>query len=209
MAAEKNRYGESKSSFEKRAHEKGFWEKYVLQREAFKKVLVDRGEDPKAAAHTAWLEISAMFVLEPTAPPLPPIDKSLPNVPANPVPDSKAPFDLLDRSAFGEEFEAIAPRGVVEWVVNNVMIKEVTPRDAPTPWAWGMLLLARSSMDEFGKLRDTWNKLLPTKSQIEKGDAMEDDGRVLTILDRVIAAAERAKSDDESLTEASDQRSGP
>lgn len=76
---------------------------------------------------------------------------------------------------------------VVEWVAENLLIKDVGPEDAPSGTAWSLLSWARKRRSEFFK--SVWSKLLPSRQQIDRSGAMRDDGR------SVVETCERLQSD--------------
>lgn len=87
-------------------------------------------------------------------------------------------------------------RESVRWVLDNFLVADVTPADAPSAFAWTYLCVSR---DEAGvKTRDnlfsdTIERLLPTKTQLETSEKFEDDGRsLLATLDRLAAQAKEA-----------------
>jgi hypothetical protein len=53
----------------------------------------------------------------------------------------------------------------IRWAFENLMVMDVSPADAPSAGAWGLLLWARSNPDDFYRL---WTRILPNKAQIEQ-----------------------------------------
>jgi hypothetical protein len=89
---------------------------------------------------------------------------------------------------------------VVEWVASNMQVVDVSPSDAPSSEAWGMLVWARRSpMNESQFWGSIYAKLLPSRSAIEAEQRYSDDGR------RIEETAERLlrmRGDSESQMEA-------
>jgi len=99
-------------------------------------------------------------------------------------------FCSIDASEFTDKPTPTA-RKIVEWVFENIRVKDVTPDMAPSPGAYSLLLDIRNNpglRTEF--IYKVWAKLLPTRAEIESSRKFEDDGRSqIQILDRI----ERAK----------------
>jgi hypothetical protein len=72
-----------------------------------------------------------------------------------------------------------SPREVVQWVFESIADEGVTEKDAPTMGAWGLRQWARTGAAERTAFYAIWQKLLPTKSEIENSERREDDGRKL------------------------------
>jgi len=78
----------------------------------------------------------------------------------------------------------------INWLYNNLMVKDVKPEDAPSPGAWAHLQYHRSSkaaMAEF--FTKVYPRLIPAKSTMQKmQDKFHDDGRTtFDLLDRLLA----------------------
>lgn len=72
------------------------------------------------------------------------------------------------------------PIGDLKWVFQALGAKDLTPQDAPSAGAWALLTTLQN--DEVmlkGFYTTVFPKLLPSKSQIDKGDDRVDDGRKL------------------------------
>lgn len=68
-------------------------------------------------------------------------------------------------------------RTAVQWVVENLMIVDVKPEQAPSATAWTMLMECRTDKDfRRAMLQSIWPKLLPSKSQLETTAKFEDTG---------------------------------
>jgi hypothetical protein len=71
----------------------------------------------------------------------------------------------------------VATVKVVEWVASNMQVADVSPADAPSSEAWGMLVWARRSPVNESQFWGTiYAKLLPSRSAIEAEQRYSDDG---------------------------------
>jgi hypothetical protein len=71
----------------------------------------------------------------------------------------------------------VATVKVVEWVASNMQVEDVSPRDAPSSEAWGMLVWARRSpVNESQFWGSIYAKLLPSRSQIDGDQKYSEDG---------------------------------
>lgn len=71
----------------------------------------------------------------------------------------------------------VATVKVVEWVASNMQVEDVSPADAPSSEAWGMLVWARRSpVNESQFWGSIYAKLLPSRSAIEAEQRYSDDG---------------------------------
>lgn len=106
------------------------------------------------------------------------------------VPDetgTKAP--LLQGETDAAEFasgNASTPE-CVSWVAKNMMIRNVSPTDAPSSEAWSMLCWAkRNNQNEAQFWGQIYTKLLPSRNQLDADERFKDDGRkVLGIIERL------------------------
>lgn len=75
----------------------------------------------------------------------------------------------------------------VSWVAKHMMVKDVSPKDAPSSEAWSMLCWAkRNNQNEAQFWGQIYTKLLPSRSQLEAEDRYKDDGRkVLDIIENL------------------------
>jgi len=78
----------------------------------------------------------------------------------------------------------------LNWIYNNLMVKDVKASDAPSPGAWAHLQYHRSSdeaMTEF--FTKVYPRLIPAKGTIQKlADLFHDDGRTtFDLIDRLLA----------------------
>jgi hypothetical protein len=90
-------------------------------------------------------------------------------------------LDLTDelRQMFNEKPEP-AEREVIKWLFDNLAIRKVELKDAPSIGAWGLL----NTLQKNDKLREkfyteVWTKLLPSKAQIDAENKFTDDNRTL------------------------------
>ena len=71
----------------------------------------------------------------------------------------------------------VATVKVVEWVASNMQVEDVSPADAPSSEAWGMLVWARRSpVNESQFWGSIYAKLLPSRSQIDGDQKYAEDG---------------------------------
>jgi hypothetical protein len=86
----------------------------------------------------------------------------------------------------------VATVKVVEWVASNMQVIDVSPGDAPSSEAWGMLVWARRSpMNESQFWGSIYAKLLPSRSQIEAEQRYSDNGvRMEEMADRLLKMRE-------------------
>ena len=80
-------------------------------------------------------------------------------------------------------------RMAIHWVFEHIEGKKAKEVDAPTPGAWGLLKMCRDD-DQFRRVfyAQIWPKILPTRSDMDRMEGFEDDGRqVLKVIDRSLA----------------------
>jgi len=112
--------------------------------------------------------------------------------------DSVAVVSGASKSVFGGK--KVATVKVVEWVASNMQVEDVSPSDAPSSEAWGMLVWARRSpMNESQFWGTIYAKLLPSRSQMEAEQRYADDG---VRVEETAARLLRMKEDTESQREA-------
>ena len=112
--------------------------------------------------------------------------------------DSSAVVSGASKSVFGGK--KVATVKVVEWVASNMQVEDVSPSDAPSSEAWGMLVWARRSpMNESQFWGTIYAKLLPSRSQMESEQRYADDG---ARIEETAARLLRMKEDTESQREA-------
>jgi hypothetical protein len=76
------------------------------------------------------------------------------------------------------EGKSATPREIVNWVFENVDVIDCEPADAPSAGAWALLRRLRSDgrlLTEF--YRSIWTKVLPSRSELDDMEAVDDDGR--------------------------------
>lgn len=113
--------------------------------------------------------------------------------------DSAAVVSGASKSVFGGK--KVATVKVVEWVASNMQVEDVSPADAPSSEAWGMLVWARRSpMNESQFWGTIYAKLLPSRSQMESEQRYADDGvRVEETAERLLRMKEGAELQREAL----------
>lgn len=89
---------------------------------------------------------------------------------------------------------------VVEWVASNLQVEDVSPSDAPSSEAWGMLVWARRSPVNESQFWGTiYAKLLPSRSAIEAEQRYADDGsRIEDTAARLLAMRDSTESQREA-----------
>lgn len=89
---------------------------------------------------------------------------------------------------------------VVEWVASNLQVEDVSPSDAPSSEAWGMLVWARRSPVNESQFWGTiYAKLLPSRSAIEAEQRYADDGsRIEDTAARLLAMRDATESQREA-----------
>lgn len=117
-----------------------------------------------------------------------------------PKPLGRPPALAIPRSHLGVRItkttfagKKASERDCVRWVLDNFLVEDVTPEDAPSAFAWTYLCLARDrerpKVSE-NLFSDTIERLLPTKTQLETSEKFVDDGRTqMQALDRLIVQA--------------------
>ena len=99
-----------------------------------------------------------------------------------------APKKPIARIADFEGKKACSEFENVRWVAANMEVGDVSPEDAPSSTAWGMLVYYQSNSMYKGEFWKTvYPKLLPTRASIgDEADADEVDGQdALNILDEI------------------------
>lgn len=64
----------------------------------------------------------------------------------------------------------------VHWVYNNLWVKEVEAKDAPSAGAWFWLMDCRRSADARAKFRDYYMKLAPSRKELDERARRADGG---------------------------------
>ena len=74
----------------------------------------------------------------------------------------------------------------VHWVYNNLWVKEVKAKDAPSAGAWFWLMDCRRSSDARAKFRDYYMKLAPNRKELDERARRADGGEsVVELLDEI------------------------
>jgi len=98
---------------------------------------------------------------------------------------------MMAKSDFSDEaFDRISdPIAEIIWIFNHLTIEGVEPKDAPSPGAYGYLMWAQQNpQNRSDFLKTTYAKVVPTKSQLDKGKGSHDNGKSnIELLDRLSA----------------------
>lgn len=93
-----------------------------------------------------------------------------------------------------EEFggRSVPPRKVVQWVSENIVLMDVSPKDAPSPGAWALLRWVRSrEQNECDFWKAVYPKILPSKTRMfeegadGKGRFTESEERISSVLEEM------------------------
>ena len=79
----------------------------------------------------------------------------------------------------------------VHWVYNNLWVKEVEAKDAPSAGAWFWLMDCRRSADARAKFRDYYMKLAPSRKELDERARRGDGGEEVLELLKVVEKALR------------------
>ncbi len=114
------------------------------------------------------------------------------------------PLERLDREKFLRGLGEHDPIGDLKWVFQALGSKDLKPEDAPSAGAWALLTnLNDDEMMLKDFYRTVFPKLLPSKSQLDKGDDRADDGRKLFgIIERLL----REPDDDAPVLSSTEKR---
>lgn len=162
---------ETRKQFKARLQESGLWEDFLARREE----LQADGNTATTANKIARSEFGPADDEEPEKKP-----KSKPKR-KPPVKVESVPADVFaDRPS-------VSARKVVQWVFNSIDLDDLKPEDAPSAGAWSLLMRLRRYPDLLKEFyRTIWSKMLPTRSEIERTERFEDDGREqLDIIDKL------------------------
>ena len=77
----------------------------------------------------------------------------------------------------------------VHWVYNNLWVKEVEAKDAPSAGAWFWLMDCRRSADARAKFRDYYMKLAPSRKELDERARRGDGGEEVLELLKVVEKA--------------------
>jgi hypothetical protein len=182
-----------KVQIKKWAEESGLWKQFVDIRERLKKDGMPPGEawveaarelDPEMWGKSEVSEISVD----------PPVLNDLPRGRSEEVKGERV---VSGGGATKAVFagKKVATVKVVEWVASNMQVEDVSPSDAPSSEAWGMLVWARRSpLNESQFWGSIYAKLLPSRSAIEQEQRYSDDGmRVEDAAERLLRMKEEAE----------------
>jgi len=188
-----------KVQIKKWAEESGLWKQFVDIRERLKKDGMPPGEawveaarelDPEMWGKSEVSEISVD----------PPVAKE--DLPHGRSEEVKGERVVSGGGATKAVFagKKVATVKVVEWVASNMQVEDVSPSDAPSSEAWGMLVWARRSpLNESQFWGSIYAKLLPSRSAIEAEQRYSDDGvRIEDAAERLLRMKEEAERPKES-----------
>lgn len=109
----------------------------------------------------------------------------------------KAEMTLFDISDFSEDAKNAVSDPVAEitWIFGNLAIRGIEPKDAPSVGAYMYLMWAQEGpANKADFLKTTYSKIVPSKSQIDKGGGNNDDGRETTkLIERLLGEIARDK----------------
>jgi hypothetical protein len=175
------------------AEDNNLWKQFVDIRERMKKDGVPAGEAWMQAAQELDPEMWGKGELS-EIPVDPPVLKDLPRGRSEEV---KVERVVSGGGATKAVFagKKVATVKVVEWVASNMQVEDVSPSDAPSSEAWGMLVWARRSpLNESQFWGSIYAKLLPSRSAIEQEQRYSDDGmRVEDAAERLLRMKEEAE----------------
>ncbi len=127
-------------------------------------------------------------------------DEETPDVNEDALPE----FERVQRDKFLAGLGEHDPKGDIRWVFQALGSDGLKPGDAPSPGAWAyyrQLLADQTMRKDF--YRTVAPKLLPSKSQLDKGDDRVDDGRKLFgIIERLL----REPDDDAPVLSSTEKR---
>jgi len=197
-----------KVQIRKWAEECGLWKQFVDIRERLKKdgmppaeawVEAARELDPEVWGHVGGRASPADD--------LPPVRSGQEQVEGVQGEEDKVPVcgaqngvsDSATKAVFAGK--KVATVKVVEWVASNMQVADVSPADAPSSEAWGMLVWARRSPVNESQFWGTiYAKLLPSRSAIEAEQRYSDDGvRIEETAERLLKMRDENESQREAL----------
>ena len=193
MSMSHNRFGETQKDVCRRLKGTPSWGAYLGCRDQLKAEGVPAG--------VAWIQASNEFPLEdedvgsPARPSVVPGDDPSSPSSAHRIADcvlDRSVLEMLSQKRGGNMKDAIL--WVSQWME---MPPDMIPwEEAPGPEALSLMELARTS----GTKRDFHlmygSKMVPTRAELDRQEAFEDDGReVIGLIDRIRAASENAKAE--------------
>lgn len=102
-------------------------------------------------------------------------------------------LELVNIKEFGTAADAaIDPVRDLTWIYHNIAVKNVKPKDAPSPGAYAHLKFIQQNdenrVDFFTKV---YPRIIPAKSQLDKAGTFNDDGRTdIELVDRLLRESE-------------------
>lgn len=174
----------------KRLQAEGKWDAFKTKRDELRA----SGKSVQESDEEAWLFVSP----DKDAGLLPPVDVSVPDISGVDADDALKPIVASGKSRISKSVwsgrDRVGPREVCEWVFDNMWVDDITPADAPSAGAWGLLIACRRYPDVFKDFyRTTWPKILPNKAELDKMDMLNDDGReTITLITRIQKVRENA-----------------
>jgi hypothetical protein len=169
--------------FEEKKHcyrDQGVWPLFSQLRAFYRKKCTDETGYVfhDIATHVAQVQIDTYLILRARgkliAEPIVPSDSLIAAAVDN---GTAAGDELFDLSEFGGQGE-IDPITMMTWVFNNMSVKGVTPKDAPSPGAYAYLRFIQKNQDNMVDFyTKAFPRLIPAKSQMENSDKFNDDNR--------------------------------
>lgn len=151
-----------------RLEEEGRWRLFWTKRAVIAK---ERGY---ATAAEATAETLLLF---------PPLDLSKPTPPVptgrlTPVAQCATGADGLHRADF--EGRDCTERVAVQWALGNIDLVDVTPADAPSSFAWSLLVRLQANAGLYQSMLTTaMARLMPSQTELDRERKRRDDGRAL------------------------------
>ncbi len=107
----------------------------------------------------------------------------------------------LDKAVFNHCAKDVSPLDVVDYVFNNIGLKDPDPKDSPSAGAYFYLLhVQRSQENQTDFYKSIYAKTIPSKSVIEDSRKRNDDGRSnLELLERLASEMGSDAGDEISL----------
>jgi len=86
---------------------------------------------------------------------------------------------------------------ILRWVFENMEVRGILPKDAPSPGAYALLKHCRNNVQTKTKFySDMWSRTIPTKSRLDEEQRKVDDGdKCIMTLDRIIQLSKEAKGE--------------
>jgi len=83
---------------------------------------------------------------------------------------------------------------VIKWVFNNIGIKDLQPKDAPSAGAWQLLETVRADEKTRREFLRMWAKTVPSGRQLEEARKYDsDEKQCLELIEQIRLASRRSK----------------